>query len=263
MSTLHKTWKVITFGMVACGALLVWPAQLSAAELSLLSSLGVKPVIDALAPGFERATGYKWHIHFALTPQIPQLAAKGEAFDVAITSPKHIVEMTEQGKIAANSARDVARFSLAIGVRGGAAKPDVASPAALKRVLLDAKSVAYVGTGSTGPLVLAALEKLGVANEVKPKLKSGSVAENFSDVARGKTEMLVMPVPLIKAAKGVALAGALPPAVQQHVMMTAGVSASSQNRKAAEALVKFLVSPEAQALIIEKGYDRLPQHTSR
>jgi molybdate transport system substrate-binding protein len=253
-----RTWTTFALGMAAA---LLHPAE-SRADVWLLSSLGIKPVIETLAPQFERATGHKVHVQYALTPQVPEMALMGEPFDVAIAGPKHIAEMAMLGSVAGGTNMDVARFGLGLGVREGAVRPEVGSPEALRRALLGAGSVGYVAAGSTGPLVLKMIERLGVAAEVKPKLKAGGVPDSLAAVASGATEAVVMPVPLIRAAKGVVLAGALPAEFQDHVVMTAGVSSFTPRRAAAEAFVQFLMSAQVEGVITGKGYERLAQRAA-
>jgi molybdate transport system substrate-binding protein len=249
----HRMLNLLMLGFGLLGAVVALPTPSRAAELSLLSSLGIKPVVDELIPQFERATGHTVHVRFVLTPQVPQAAKEG--FDVAISDPKHIADMIAQGTVRAGSAANIAKFGMGVGVRAGAVKPDISSSATLRRAVLGFSSVGYVAVGSTGPVVRAMLAKLGVSDEMKPKLKSGGVAENLSAVATGATEAVLMPVPLITAAKGVELAGAWPKELQDYIVMTAGVSSASGNRKEADALVEFLTSPSAGSVVVSKGYE--------
>ena len=250
----HRMLNSLMLGFGLLGAVVALPTPSRATELRLLSSLGIKPVVDELIPQFERATGHTVHVRFVLTPQVPQAARNG-AFDVAISDPKHIADMIAQGTVRAGSAANIAKFGMGVGVRAGVVKPDVSSSATLRRAVLGFSSVGYVAVGSTGPVVRAMLAKLGVSNEMKPKLKSGGVAENLSAVATGATEAVLMPVPLITAAKGVELAGAWPKELQDYIVMTAGVSSASGNRKEADALVEFLTSPSAGSVVVSKGYE--------
>jgi molybdate transport system substrate-binding protein len=249
----HRMLNLLMLGFGLLGAVVALPTPSRAAELSLLSSLGIKPVVDELIPQFERATGHTVHVRFVLTPQVPQAAKEG--FDVAISDPKHIADMIAQGTVRAGSAANIAKFGMGVGVRAGAVKPDISSSATLRRAVLGFSSVGYVAVGSTGPVVRAMLAKLGVSDEMKPKLKSGGVAENLSAVATGATEAVLMPVPLITAAKGVELAGAWPKELQDYIVMTAGVSSASGHRKEADALVEFLTSPSAGSVVVSKGYE--------
>jgi molybdate transport system substrate-binding protein len=228
-----------------------------AADVSLLSSAAIKPVIEVLGPQFERASGHKLVSRFELTPAVKKLIDAGTPFDVAIANPPHIEDAIKQGRIATGSRADVARFGVGVGVRAGAAKPDVGSADALKAALLGAKSVAYVGEGTSGVFVRGLLERLGIADAMKAKLKPGGIAESLAAVAKGEAEIVVMPVPLIMSGVGVDLAGALPAALQDNIDMVAGVSAAARDRAAAQALIKFLMAPEATTVIKARGFSRV------
>lgn len=206
---------------------LTFCATARAAEVNVLASLAIKPVIETIGPSFERATGHKLVTKFELTPLVKRQIEAGDAFDVAIANPPHIVDLIKQGKIVAGSRTDIARFGVGIGVRAGAPKPDVSSSDAFKRTLLGAKSVAYVGEGTSGAFVRGLLDRLGIAEPMKDRLKPAGVAGSLASVASGEAEIVVMPVPLILSHTGVELAGALPLELQDHISMTAGISASA------------------------------------
>ena len=228
-----------------------------AAEVRLLSSAGIKPVIDAINPQFERATGHTLTVKYLLTPQVAVTAEAGEPFDVAITIPAHIAALAKQNIVADGTATNLAKFDLGIGVRAGAPKPDTSTPEAVKQALLAAKSIAYVGSGATGPMVTAMLDQLGIAADVKAKLKTGSVEASQQAVGNGEAELMVLPIPLIKEAKGVELAGALPAPFKNTITMSAGIAGATKDRAAAEALIRFLTSSAADGAIAASGYDRV------
>jgi molybdate transport system substrate-binding protein len=251
--------RATALGFITAGLVAVQAASscAQAAEVRLLSSAGIKPVVDAIKPEFERATGHTLSIKYVLSPQVPVAAQGGEAFDVAITLPSLVEGMIKQSLVAAGSAANIAKFDLGVGVRAGATKPDVATPEAVKRTLLGASSIAYVSAGATGPMVTGMLDRLGIAAEVTPKLKAGGVASSQAAVASGEAEMMVLPVPLIKEAKGVELVGALPAPFTNSTVMTAGISSNAGDRAAAQALVMFLTSSAADNAIATSGYQRV------
>jgi molybdate transport system substrate-binding protein len=191
---------------------LTYCATAKAAEVEVLASLAIKPVIEAIGPSFERASGHKLAIRFELTPAVKRQIEAGAAFDIAIANPSHIVDLIKQGKIVAASRADIARFGIGVGVRAGAPKPNVGSSEDFKRALLDATSVAYVGEGTSGAFVRGILDRLGIAEAMKDRLKPAGVAASLASVASAEAEIVVMPVPLILSHTGVELAGVrLPP----------------------------------------------------
>jgi molybdate transport system substrate-binding protein len=97
----------------------------------------------------------------------------GEAADLIIVDSKVLDELIKQGKVA-QERTDVARTGIGIAVRKGARKPDVSSPEALKRALLEAKSIGHTapaGGGVTAGHIERVFEKLGIAAQVAPKVK--------------------------------------------------------------------------------------------
>jgi molybdate transport system substrate-binding protein len=144
---------------------------------------------------------------------------------------------------------------LGVGVRSGAARPKVASVEDFKQALLNAKSVAYVEGGTGGPFFLGVLERLGIANDMKDKLRPGSSADSTSAVAKGEAEIVVRPVPLILATSGVELAGAVPTEYQDHIILVAGLSAAAPQAAAGLALIEHLRTADSEVLK-EKGYER-------
>ena len=243
--------------MTAVAVTLVGLAHAKANDVRLLSSAAIKPAMDVLAPQFERTTKNKVVAKYVLTPEVPKLIEGGEAFDVAIANPPHIDALIKSGKVVAGSRAQVARFGLGVGVKAGAAKPNVITVDGFRQALLKAKSIAYVGAGTSGPFFVSVTEKLGIGKDVKDKLRPGSIAENLGAVAKGTVEIVVMPVPLILAASGVDLAGAVPTEYQDHIVLVAGLAAKAPEAKAGQALIQYLVSVDAEAALKKTGYERI------
>jgi molybdate transport system substrate-binding protein len=248
--------NILTKAIICAAAVFALSAAAKPAQVDVLASLAIKPVIEAISPSFERASGHNLVVRFELTPAVKRQIEAGAAFDVAIANPPHIVDLIKQGKIVAESKADVARFGVGVGVRAGAQKPNVTSSDAFKRALLSAKAVAYVGEGTSGAFVRGLLDRLAITEAMKGKLQPAGVAASLSSVASGDAEIVVMPVPLILSHTGVELAGALPAELQDLIVMTAGVSASAKDTRAARAFVEFLLTTEASAVIKAKGYER-------
>jgi len=141
-------------------------------------------------------------------------------------------------------------------VKSGAPKPDLSSPDALKRALLSAKSITWAKEGASGTYFATVVQKLGLTDQLKPKLNLGSDGANAADkVARGEAELGVLLVNEIMAHHGVDVAGPLPAALQSYTVFHAGVSASSRNSAAAKSLADFLTQPEAKAVFKAKGQE--------
>jgi molybdate transport system substrate-binding protein len=235
----------------------IMTGYVQAADVRILSAAAVKPVMDVLGPQFESATGHRLVTKYLTAPEVRKLIEAGEVFDVAIANPPNIDPVIKAGNIVSSSRVQLTRSGLGIGVRSGTQKPNVGSSEAFRQALLNAKSVGYVGAGASGPVVLGMFEKLGISHEMKDKLRPAGIPENIAAVAKGEVEILVLPIPLILAASGVELAGAVPPEYQDYIVLVAGVAAAAPQGSAGEALIRHLATSNADAVFNAKGFEQI------
>jgi molybdate transport system substrate-binding protein len=223
------------------------------APIKILSGGAMRTLMVEVVPLFERATGHKAEIEFALTAALTRKIEAGAAFDVALLPRPELDELGRAGKIASDSTADVARSTVGFCVRAGAPKPDIATVTAFKRALIGARSISY-SDGPSGAYIAALLARLGIADAMKPKTKltSRPVAEL---VAAGEAEIGLQQIVAILPVKGAELVGPLPSELQNVITYSAGLSVSAQENAAARALMRFLAAPEVVALIRAKGME--------
>jgi molybdate transport system substrate-binding protein len=232
------------------------PAAGQAKEVRVVASAGVKPTVTALLPEAERSIGAHISTEFDASKTLTQKIVAGQAFDVAILTVENIDDLTHQGKIAANTRANLARTGVGFGIRAGAHKPDISTPEALKRTLLNVKSITLNPNGASTTILYKALDRLGIADDVKHKLLLDTDLEHLrTNVVEGKSEMVVALISEIRASQGVELAGPLPGDLQSYVNFAAGVSTNSHNSEAAKAFVKFITSPAAAPVLKVKGLE--------
>src|SRR5207249_7276117 len=142
----------------------------SAAEIKVLASNGVKEALLELAPAFERATGNKLVISFGLAAALKRQIEAGEAFDLAILPAAGLNDLAKQGKVDARGRASIARSGVGIGIMKGARRPDIRTPRALKRALLAADSITWAKEGQSGVYFAGLLERIGIAEQMKPKI---------------------------------------------------------------------------------------------
>ena len=228
-----------------------------AAEIRVLCSNGLKSVMEALAPQFERATGNKVVVEYGLAAGFKQQIEAGKPFDLAVLTPPLIDDLIKQGKMAADSRVVIARTGLGLMIRAGAHKPDVSTTEVFKRSLLGAKSIAFAKEGASGVAFASLIERLGIADTLKTRLKPTSTGEEVNDlVVRGNAEFGVLPLSEILAVRGAELGGMFPADVQSYITMTAAVSSGAKQGAAARDLIKFLTSPAVLSTIKAKGMER-------
>jgi molybdate transport system substrate-binding protein len=227
------------------------------APVHVLASNGVKAVIDELRPQAEKAIGRPLAIDFDTSSSVKKRIEGGEAFDVAILTSDVIADLAKAGKIAAGTNTEIARCGIGIGVRSGAAKPDIRTPESLKKTMLAAKSVTFAEDGASRTYILQMFDKLQITDVMKAKTKmvQGSVRSN-ANVADGSAEMVLTLVSEILPAPGVELVGPLPAAVQHYVNFATGIGANSKNMEAGKALTKFFASPEVAPTLKKMGMEK-------
>ena len=230
-----------------------------AAEIKLLCAVALHPAFDVLIPDFEKSSGHKVTIAYGNAGAIMDRFQKGEAADIVISAAPLTDQLQAQGKVVAGSRVVIAKVGVGVFVRKGAAKPNISSADAFKRSMLAAKSIAYpdpAGGGASGIYVASLLERLGIAMEMKPKTKLFPPTEVlYASVASGDVEIGFNQISEILAQPTVELAGPLPSAIQNYTQFVPGIVAGSSQADAGRALVTFLSSPAAQAVLKAKGFE--------
>jgi molybdate transport system substrate-binding protein len=232
-----------------------------AADIKVLTAGAMRGVLAELLPRFETDTGHKVSLDNATAGMLAQRIEAGEAFDVAVITPKVIDGLIGKGKIAPGSRVDVAKVGIGVAVKAGAPLPDIATVEAFRRTLLAARSVAYIDPkagGSSGIYFDGLLDRLGIAGEVRPKarLKQGGYVADL--VASGEAEVAVHQISEIVPVKGVVLVGPLPGDLQKVTVYSAGLVTRSQQPSAGRAFMAFLARPAFRAKFAAAGLDYRP-----
>jgi molybdate transport system substrate-binding protein len=239
--------------MVAAAALL--SGVVSAAEIKVLSTQATEQSCRELVPQFEKATGHKVTTIFTGTLDADKRVAASEQHDLLIMSQSSIDAHVKGGKVVQGSRVDLARSGVALGVKAGASKPDISSVDALKRTILNAKSIGY-STGPSGNYIVTLFERLGVLDEVKPKMKQTATGVFVgSIIASGEVEIGFQQVSELSQYEGVDYVGPLPAEVQNYTTFSSGILSNAKEAEAARALVRFITSPQAGAVYRKRGME--------
>ena len=252
------TW----FSILTATAFLAIAGTVQAADVHVMISAGFYGVYAELAPAFERSTGH--HLVTTRGPSmgdspeaIPTRLARGETADVVIMDGGATDELARRGLVRGDSKLDLARSTIGMVVRAGAAKPDIASVDAFKRTLLAAKSIAYSDSGSGTYLSTTLFAKLGVADQVMGKSRKvrgpPSGEPVAAVVARGEAEIGFQQVSELIHVPGISYVGALPAELQPSIFFSGAVTGKASQPAAAAALLRFLASPGAAAVITKAG----------
>ena len=246
--------------LLAClAAFAVGAPMACAAEIKLLTAGAMRAVVVAVLADFEKQTGHKVSLDNDTAGGLSKRIDGGEAFDVAIITPAVVDDLAKKGRIVPGSRIDLAKVGMGVAIKEGAPAPDIGTVDAFKRTLLAAKSVAYIDPkagGSSGIYFDKLLDRLGIADQVRPKAKlkaGGYVAEL---VANGEAEIAIHQISEIVPVKGVTLAGPLPAEIQNSTVYAGGIGAAAKDGAAAKALVAFLAGPAIDPILKSKGMQK-------
>jgi molybdate transport system substrate-binding protein len=228
-----------------------------AAEITVLAGMGVVSGLRDVAPAFENATGHKVIVSFEAGPSLMQKVNAGVPADLVTHYPEVIDDLIKQGKVVDRRV-DFARAGVGVAVKAGAPKPDIVSTEAFKHAMLAAKSIAY-STGASGIIAAKLMERLGIAEQLKDRIKLVDGIPVAEIVAKGEAEIGIQQINVILPVAGADYVGPLPAELQGYVDFAVGVLAVSKQSDAAQALVKFMSSPEAAPLIRKSGMEPPPR----
>ena len=257
--------KTLSLGMaahiIAFIVLLVFGTMAQAAELKVLSAIGMQSVMEDLGPKFERATGHKLGISFVTAGAAVKRAQAGEGADIVIATQQGIDGLVKSGKASPDDVIMVASAGISVAIRKDAPKPDISSPEALKRTLLAAKSISYVDPasgGASGIHFVKVLDRLGIANEMRAKTvfpNPKTPAEVGALVAKGEAEIGVHIIVELISVAGIELVGPLPGELQNTIFFSAAIMADSRNPEASKELISLLRTRDATKVIKAKGME--------
>ncbi len=242
--------------LLAAACVAIGPAH--AAELKVLTAGAYKTVLLALAPGFEQRSGHQLVIANDTAGALQKRIAGGEAFDVVVLTPGALEQLTKSGQIAAGSSQTLARVLIGVAVKQGAPLPDIGTVSAFQRALTGARAVATIDPasgGSSGIYLWQYFERAGIAAQLQPKavlVMGGLVAQRL---VTGEADIAVHQISEILAVPGVTLVGPLPAEIQNVTVYAGGVSAAARDGAAAKALLDWLASPAAMAVLKDKGME--------
>jgi molybdate transport system substrate-binding protein len=235
-------------------------ATVRGAELKVVTSGAFTAAYLELVPEIERATHNKLLTEFGPSMgtthnAIPIRLERGEAIDVVILAAPGLEALIKEGKIREGSRVDLVRSKIGMAVKAGAPKPDISTVDALRRTLLAAKSLAYSDSASGVYLSTELFPKLGIADQIKGKVRKIDADPVGGVVAKGEVEIGFQQISELRPVKGIDIVGELPPGAQRVTIFAAAIPTTSKQPEAAQALIHWLASPAAYAAIKKSGLE--------
>ena len=223
--------------------------------IRVLSTLALKGAVPGLAGQYQAAGGARIDADFAPTLALLERFRSGEAADVVILTREGLDEVAREGRVAAESCVDLARSWVGIGVKAGAAHPDISTEAALRAALLGARSVAYSRLGASGILFAKLIEQLGIAPDINARaviIQQGFTAEKL---VTGEADLAVQQISELKQIDGIEVVGPIPRELQTPAVFSAGRMAATSRPNDADRLLRFLASSEVAPALRASGLE--------
>jgi molybdate transport system substrate-binding protein len=220
-------------------------------DIRLFVTAAIREPLDAVMKQAEAATGKPLVVEYgSARGNLKDEILKGEGFEVAILLPDVNEELLHAGKILPD-AFEIARVPVAIGLRGDA-KIDVSTPAALKKAMLNARSIKYAPTGAALMTVKNIMAKLDLTG----KVKDSSKLHDPVPLAAGEYEINLYPLSEIIPNKKLKNLGPVMPELQVPAIIQVVIGKNANDPKAARALIKFLQGPAIDSALKADGMEK-------
>jgi molybdate transport system substrate-binding protein len=218
------------------------------AELVVRASMGAISGLNALAPAFTRITGHALIVHQESRAELQQRLMSNAPADLIVQTTSVMDSVIERGKVVEGTSTIFARAAVGLSVKSGARWPDIGTREAFKRTLLNARSICY-SLGGSGLVAAQAIEKLGIAEQMKSRTihSDGTPAAGY--VARGEVEMAIQQRNVSTPVAGTDYVGNLPGDLHEYVVFAIAIMAVSKEQGAARTLIEFVTAPEAGPLL--------------
>jgi molybdate transport system substrate-binding protein len=242
----------------AVGGVMISATVGHTAELKVFTSVALTQALNEISPIFEQKTGHKLAISYDLAAVQKKRILDGERADVIILTRAMMEDLARQNKLAPGDIVNIAGTPVAVAARASAPKPDISTVDAFKHTLLSAKSISYADPakgGLSGVVAGKAIERLGIAEQMKPKTTLVPGAQSPDLVAKGEVELGIAQASEIVPIAGVQLVGPLPGELASMTLFAGGVGAESASADAAKALIEFLSGKEAAPHFKSKGFE--------
>ncbi|MCC8982104.1 substrate-binding domain-containing protein [Bradyrhizobium acaciae] len=224
-------------------------------SVRVLSTLALKGAVARLAEAYLAASGVRIDADFAPTLALLERLRGGEAADLVILTREGLAEMIGEGRVARDSAVDLARSYVGVAVKAGAVRPDIATEAALRSALLGARAVAYSRLGASGILFARLIARLGIAEAINARaviIPMGFTAERL---VTGEADLAIQQISELKQVDGIEVVGPIPLGLQTPAVFSAGRMTTSERTEAADHLLRYLSSADVAPVLRETGLE--------
>ena len=228
---------------------------MSTRPLKLISSMAARELLRELSDQYQAATGETVITEAGGGVDVAKRIAAGEVADVVVLSDTAIDKLIAEGKVLAGSRTDLVKSGVAIAVREGAARPDIASEDAVRRAVMAAKTLSF-STGPSGVYLEKLFARWGILDDVKPRIVVPPPGIPVGTlVAQGQADLGFQQLSELMNLVGITVLGPLPPAIQTMTIFAGGIVANGSDVTRARALLDFMNTPATAATKQRQGME--------
>ena len=250
---MNNTARTLIVGMLSLGV----PFAAQAEEVHVAVAANFTAPMKVIAAGFEKESGHKVALTFGATGKFYAQIINGAPFDVFLAADDETPAKLEKenGRIAGS------RFTYAIGkLVLWSAKPDMvdAKGEVLKKAAFEHIALANPKLAPYGAAAVETMTKLGLLEKLQPKFVQGdSIGQTFAFVSTGNAELGFVALSQVLEGGKIKSGSAwiLPANLYNPMRQDAVILIKGKDNKAASALVEYLKSEPAKAVIRSFGYD--------
>lgn len=232
---------------------------INAADIKILCASGMREVVSELQPQLGRIVGQQVGVSFGEAGDLRKRIQGGDIADIVVLPRIVLDQVMADGNIVPGTIIDIAQSSIGIGVRKDGPKPDIGSADKFKRVLLAAKAIVVTDPASGGVAgvhVADVFRRLGIMDQLTPKLKLTRDQRNAEFVAKGEADIAVQLWNEIRIVPGIEFIP-FPPEFGRTFVFSAGLGSNAKEANAPKTILQFLAGPETLAVVQAKGMDRV------
>ena len=240
-------------------ALLFASTVAKAADINILCASGMREIVSELQPRLGKVVGQQVSISFGEAGDLRKRIQGGEIADVMILPRIVLDQVVADGNVVAATIIDISQSSIGIGIRKDGPKPDISSAEKFKQLLLAAKAIVVTDPASGGVAgvhVADVFRRLGIADELAPKLKLTRGQRNATFVAKGEADIAVQLSNEIRMVSGIEFIP-FAPEFGRTFVFSAALGTHAKDANAGRAILQFLAGPETAAVVESTGMDRV------